>query len=46
MNKAIVQKINLQLNSDEGDINKHKCENAPNPGFVFCDFCNFVEIMK
>lgn len=46
MNKAIVQKINLQLHSDDGGINKHKCENVPNPGFVFCDFCNFVEIMK
>lgn len=38
MNKAIVQKINLQLHSDDGDINKYKCANAPNPAFVLCVF--------
>lgn len=37
MNKAIVQKINLQLHSDDGDINKYKCANAPNPA-LFCAF--------
>lgn len=38
MNKSIVQKINLQLHSDDGDINKYKCANAPNPAFVLCVF--------
>lgn len=37
MNKAIVQKINLQLHSDDGGINKYKCANAPNPA-LFCAF--------
>lgn len=44
MNKAIVQKINLQLHSDDGDINKYKCANAPNPAFVLCLFQNIFFI--